>query len=71
MVTKQILNHLRLDSRSSTKVETFEKLIDFFSVAAEYIEKWSQSFQTFNAFDWMTLKHVPEMEEIKCAIAYL
>ena len=40
MATKQILNRLKRDSGSSTKVETFEKqAINFFNTAVEYIEK--------------------------------
>lgn len=71
IATKQILNRLKLNSENNDKVEAFEKqAIDFFT-AVEYIKKWSQPLQNFNAFDWMSLNSIPEWEEIERTVTYL
>jgi len=69
---KQILNRLKLNCYNNDKEEAFEKqVIDFFYTAVEYIQKWSQPFQNFNAFDWMSLNSVPQWEEIERTVTYL
>lgn len=70
--TRQILNRLKKDPENNAKVEYFENEVkEFFATAVEYIEKWSQSFQKYDVFNWMYLNHVPEWEEIEKSLFYL